>query len=67
MFGIGLGAAMPVLGEAWGVGSMILTGVAARLLVGHILPLQARELAQLRRASAPADAATKRGLHLLGS
>jgi len=47
VFGIATGAAMGVLGETWLVVSMVLTGVAAVVLAGAVLPGQAAVVAAL--------------------
>ncbi|MFF1614610.1 hypothetical protein ACFVYA_43190 [Amycolatopsis sp. NPDC058278] len=44
VFGIATAAALGVLGDAWLIISMVLTAVAAVLLVGVILPAQQRVL-----------------------
>lgn len=44
VFGIATGAALGVLGETWLIVSMVLTGIAAVLLVGLVLPGQQRVL-----------------------
>jgi uncharacterized membrane protein len=47
VFGIATGSAMGVLGETWLVVSMILTGVAAVILAGVVIPGQAAVLTAL--------------------
>jgi hypothetical protein len=44
VFGVATGAALGVLGDAWLIVSMVLTAVAAVLLIGVILPGQHRVL-----------------------
>jgi hypothetical protein len=44
VFGVATGAALGVLGDAWLIVSMVLTAVAAVVLVGVILPGQQRVL-----------------------
>jgi len=63
VFGIGLGAAMQVLGQTWVIVSMALTAVAALLLVLQIIPIQSSVLTQL--ADGSANAGTARAVRLL--
>lgn len=44
VFGVATGAALGVLGDAWLIVSMVLTAVAAVLLIGLVLPGQQRVL-----------------------
>ncbi|MBF6353168.1 hypothetical protein IU449_01145 [Nocardia higoensis] len=60
VFGFATGASLGVLGDAWLVVSMILTAVAAVLLMGVILPAQEAALATIgasRPVSVPAAGA----------
>lgn len=47
VFGIGVGAAMRVLGQVWLLIAMALTALAGGILVGFIIPAQSRVLAAL--------------------
>lgn len=51
VFGVAVAATLGVLGNAWLIASMILTAVAAGLLVGVILPAQRLALARIDAAT----------------
>lgn len=53
MFGLPLADLMGVLGSAWLIASLVLTGVAAAVLVFVVLPRQQRVLAQLGEGESP--------------
>lgn len=50
VFGVATGAALGVLGHAWLVASVILTAVAAGVLIGRVLPAQRDTLEALEPA-----------------
>jgi hypothetical protein len=64
VFGIGTGAALGVLGQTWLVVSMVLTAIAAVLLVAVIVPGQRRLLTGVEPppGGTPADPAVLRAL-----
>ncbi len=67
VFGIGLAAAMHALGQTWLIVSMVLTGIAAGLLVLRIVPTQASALDRLRhQTDARVDPGGARRLGRLG-
>ncbi|WP_375423936.1 hypothetical protein [uncultured Friedmanniella sp.] len=53
VFGIGTGAAMHVLGDAWVLSSLVLTVAAAAVLAAALLPAQRAVLLDLPRAGGP--------------
>jgi hypothetical protein len=66
VLGIGLATAMHVLGQSWLIVAMVLTGVAALLLVVRIIPTQGRVLQQLSGPPSSDQAATRGSLRSLG-
>ncbi|MBM6402727.1 hypothetical protein JQN72_00520 [Phycicoccus sp. CSK15P-2] len=59
VFGIATGASIGVLGDAWLIVSMIVTVVAAALLVARVLPGQAQVVSALDAGVGEADDATR--------